>query len=68
MATAEISKFAGILSAALSRHHLSGFEIAVPDSHKISRIQGLTLNINRKSLKEIILFVVVRLLGLKLGV
>ena len=28
MATAELSKFAGILSVALSQHHLSGFEIA----------------------------------------
>ena len=28
MATAEFSKFAGMLSAALSQHHLSGFEIA----------------------------------------
>ena len=28
VATVEFSKFAGILSAALSRHHLSGFEIA----------------------------------------
>ena len=27
VATAEFSKFAGILSAALSHHHLSGFEI-----------------------------------------
>ena len=27
MATAEFSQFAGILSAALSPHHLSGFEI-----------------------------------------
>ena len=27
VATAEFSKFAGILSAALSQHHLSGFEI-----------------------------------------
>ena len=27
MATAELSKFAGILSAALSQHHLSGFGI-----------------------------------------
>jgi len=26
--TAEFSKFAGILSAALSQHHLLGFEIA----------------------------------------
>ena len=28
MATAEFSKFAGILSAAPSQHHLSGFERA----------------------------------------
>ena len=28
VATAEFSKFAGILSAALSKHHLLGFEIA----------------------------------------
>jgi len=28
VAIAEFSKFAGILSAALSQHHLSGFEIA----------------------------------------
>ena len=28
MASAEFSKFAGILSASLSQHHLSGFEIA----------------------------------------
>ena len=28
MATAEFSKFAGILSEALAQHHLSGFEIA----------------------------------------
>ena len=28
MATAEFSKCAGILSAALAQHHLSGFEIA----------------------------------------
>ena len=31
VATAEFSKFAGILSAALSQHHLSGFEIAQLD-------------------------------------
>ena len=28
MATAEFSKFAGILSAAFSQHHLLGFEVA----------------------------------------
>ena len=30
---AEFSKFAGILSAALSQHHLLGFEIAPLESH-----------------------------------
>ena len=29
------SKFAGILSAALSQHHLSGFEIAQPEFHHL---------------------------------
>ena len=29
VATAELYKFAGILSAALSQHHLSGFEIYI---------------------------------------
>ena len=33
VATAEFSKFAGILSAALSQHHLSGFEIAQLEFH-----------------------------------
>ena len=32
-ATAQFSKFAGILSAALSQHHLSGFEIAQLEFH-----------------------------------
>ena len=32
VATAEVSKFAGILSVALSQHHLLGFEIAQLDS------------------------------------
>ena len=33
MATAEVSSFAGILSAALSQHHLLGFEIAQLELH-----------------------------------
>ena len=33
MATAEFSKFTGILSAALSQHHFSGFEIAQLEFH-----------------------------------
>ena len=35
MATAEFSKFAGILSAAFSQHHLSGFEIAQLEFHQV---------------------------------
>jgi len=35
VATAEFSKFAGILSAALSQHHLSGFEIAPLECHHL---------------------------------
>ena len=35
MATAEFSKFAGILNAALSQHHLSGFEIAQLEFHHL---------------------------------
>ena len=35
VATAEFSKFAVILSAALSQHHLSGFEIAQLEFHHI---------------------------------
>ena len=35
VATAEFSKFAGILSAALSQHHLSGFKIAQLEFHQL---------------------------------
>ena len=35
VATAEFSKFAGMLSAALSQHHLLGFEIAQPEFHHL---------------------------------
>ena len=35
VATAEFSKFAGILSAALSQHHLSGFGIAPLEFHHL---------------------------------
>ena len=35
MATAEFSKFAGILSAALSQQHLSEFEIAQLEFHQL---------------------------------
>ena len=36
VATAEFSKFAGVLSATLSQHHLSGFEIAQLESHYLN--------------------------------
>ena len=35
VATAEFSKFAGILSTALSQHHLSGFERAQLEFHHL---------------------------------
>ena len=35
VATAEFSKFASILSAALSQHHLLGFEIAQLEFHHL---------------------------------
>ena len=35
VATAEFSKFAGMLSAALSQHHLLGFEIAQLEFHQL---------------------------------
>ena len=36
VATAEFSKFAGILSATLSQHHLLGFEIALLEFHYLN--------------------------------
>ena len=38
MATAEFSEFAGKLSAALSQHHLLGFEIAQLDENTCKQI------------------------------
>ena len=35
MATAEFSKFAGILSATLEQHHLLGFEVAQLEFHHL---------------------------------
>ena len=35
MATAEFSKFADILSAALSQHHISEFEVARQEFHHL---------------------------------
>ena len=54
MATAEFSKFAGILSAALSEHHHSGFGIVQLEFHhqvrgvrEQSKKVGLKLNIQK---------------------
>ena len=41
VATAEFSKFAGILSAALSQHHLSGFEKLQYFGHLMQRVESL---------------------------
>ena len=38
VANAEFSSFAGILSVALSQHHLSGFEIAQLEFHDLHQI------------------------------
>ena len=35
VAAVDFSKFAGILSAALSQHHLSGFELAQREFHHL---------------------------------
>ena len=40
VATAEFSKFAGILSAALSQHHLSRFEIAELEFHPLHYLRS----------------------------
>ena len=46
MATAEFSKFAGILSAALSQHHLSGFGIGKSKGEK-ERYKHLNVEFQR---------------------
>ena len=38
VATAEYSKFAGILSAAFSQHHLLGFEVAQLEFHPLHEL------------------------------
>ena len=48
MATAEFSKFAGILSAALSQYHLSGFEIAQLEFH---HLKSLLMKVKEESEK-----------------
>ena len=43
MATAEFSKFAGILSAALSQHHLLGLEIGQLEFHHLTTLSVMML-------------------------
>ena len=48
MATDDFSKFAGILSAALSQYHLSGFEIAQLEFH---HLKSLLMKVKEESEK-----------------
>ena len=59
VATAEFSKFAGILSAALSQHHLSGFGMGIVISaswgwHKLGFLLGPLLPSRTASLVELL--------------
>ena len=65
VATAEFSKFAGILSVALSQHHLLGFEIAQldPSPPKWSYLVG-NLSLAGPSFFLFILSVVHKILGI----
>ena len=55
MATAEFSKFAGILSAALSQNHLSGFEIAQLEFHHLPPLALLVVMLVQK--KKIYMYI-----------
>ena len=52
MPTAEFSKFAGILSAALSQHHLPGFEIAQLEFLLLNNYKKEILNTVHNSFQE----------------
>ena len=52
MATAEFSKFAGILSAALWQHHLSEFEIAQLEFHHLPHASKVMLKILQARLPQ----------------
>ena len=62
MATAEFSKFAGILSAALSQHHLLGFELAQLEFHhlldSILKSREITLSTRVRLVKALVFPVV----------
>ena len=48
MDTAEFSKFAGILSAALPQHYLSGFEIAQLEFHHLHSLCEVAIIVNKR--------------------
>ena len=62
--TAEFSKFAGILSAALSQHHLSGFGIAQLEFHHL-HFHPKTMNFTFFSSAHRIFFKIDHILGHK---
>ena len=53
VAPAEFSKFAGLLSAVLSQHHLLGFEIAQLGEISITSDMQMTLPLWQKSKEEL---------------
>ena len=54
MVTAEFSKFAGTLSATLSQHHLSGFEIAqLKFHHSTSFVDSDGSKLGKKYIKAV---------------
>ena len=59
MATAEFSKFAGILSAALSKHHLSGFEIAPLELHHLHSLVVVIMVVKVMVLMVVVVIMVI---------
>ena len=53
MATAEFSKFAGILSVALLQHHLSGFEIVQQGKLEVVKQEMARVNVNILGIREL---------------
>ena len=53
MATAEFSKFAGILSVALLQHHLSGFEIVQQGKLEVVKQEMARVNVNILGISEL---------------
>ena len=59
VATAEFSKFAGILSAALSKHHLSGFEIAPLELHHLHSLVVVIMVVKVMVLMVVVVIMVI---------